>query len=171
MIINGGPDPDRTVRPPQRGMHRQFIRDAFRKLNNPQLRVEENDFAILITDFTPAQISAFSKMIPTVFTYMNRQFGVPLNQTVLPGKAIIAVFGQRENFANFETVVMDNANFGSVDTLWRFNSRRFLVVRHDKSFDADSIRAICVTLADGYFGRFIAMCRCPFGSPLDCEEP
>src|SRR5690606_31255765 len=79
--------------------HEQFIQDGLRKLNNPHLRVEENDYAILITDFTVPQTKAFSQMIPAVFAYMNQQFGIPENQTVLPGKAIIAFFGNRQNYA------------------------------------------------------------------------
>lgn len=133
--------------------HNQFVQDGLRKLNNPQLRIEENDYAILITDFTVPQTKAFSKMIPAVFAYMNQQFGIPQNQTVLPGKAIIAFFGQRQNFAAFETDVMQNPNFGNTTTFWHFGADRFVIARHNPTFDDDSVHKICMALADGYFAR------------------
>lgn len=133
--------------------HLKFIQDGLRVLNNPQFRIEENDYAILVTDFSAAHTKAFSQMIPAVFAYMNQQFGIPANQTVLPGKAIIAFFSQRQHFGAFETAVMDNPNFGNNATIWHFNPERFAVVRHNPVFDNESIHKISMALADGYFAR------------------
>jgi len=103
----------------------------------------------------------FSQFIPAVFRSMNPQFGIPINETVLPGKAVIAFFGQREAYAAFEKDVMKNPTYGTSTGMVHFSGQRFVYAGVDKSLDISSVRSIGWAIAGGYTNRFYSNVTLP----------
>jgi hypothetical protein len=133
--------------------HRTFMNEAIGKMGKTNLRIEEDDFAIVLTDFPEQPTRQLMRVLPNLFRELNRFFRLPPSETVLPGKALLAVFVNRENYAGFERQVMNNSNFGTTNTIYRAGRDRFLVVRQDNTFDEDTLRGICWAIAGGYLNR------------------
>ncbi|MEZ6088121.1 MAG: hypothetical protein R3C05_08885 [Pirellulaceae bacterium] len=160
---------DRELRDPQTpdemrdavGVQKALFNEGIKKMGSPPVQTFESDFALMVTDFPEPAAREFLKYIDQMTVYMNSLFGLPAGANVWVGKVTLAVFGQRPLFTSFESIALDNPNFGTATTIYHANSKRFLIVCNPSKLGEPLAKSFCWSIAGGYVDRYRSSVRFP----------
>lgn len=106
--------------------HRSFLEKTQNEMEHIKFRYVETQYFMFLTDLTSDEVDGLLVYLDAMYAELCKAFGIPATQNVWCGKCVVVAFRDKEDYTQFERVMMNFDATGSQGLCHSFGDGRVI---------------------------------------------